>query len=92
MELVSGGCVAGVPVGSLKTFLVLVTLARCAELVPDSLHGRGSARDRWHAIPKLDDFFTRVYEYFLGRGFWCILFQRLFTLLYVPVQQQLADS
>ncbi|KAI9337664.1 autophagy protein Apg9-domain-containing protein [Pilaira anomala] len=36
---------------------------------------------RWANVENMDDFFNRVYEYFQGKGLYCILLARLLNLL-----------
>ncbi|GAN11252.1 APG9-domain-containing protein [Mucor ambiguus] len=36
---------------------------------------------RWANVENMDDFFTRVYEYYQGKGLYCILLARLLNLL-----------
>lgn len=36
---------------------------------------------RWTNVENMDDFFNRVYEYFQGKGIYCILLARLLNLL-----------
>lgn len=36
---------------------------------------------RWANVENMDDFFNRVYEYFQGKGIYCILLARLLNLL-----------
>lgn len=38
---------------------------------------------RWANVENMDDFFTRVYEYYQGKGLYCILLARLLNLLWV---------
>lgn len=38
---------------------------------------------RWANVENMDDFFNRVYEYFQGKGIYCILLARLLNLLQV---------
>ena len=50
------------------------------------------AREQWEAIPDLDVFLERVYEYFRARGLRCILASRiisLLTLAFTIVRQRL---
>ncbi|KAI7893573.1 APG9-domain-containing protein [Mucor mucedo] len=58
---------------------------------PIQTHHRPSTRDhvttydrtmwRWANVENMDDFFNRVYEYFQGKGIYCILLARLLNLL-----------
>lgn len=36
---------------------------------------------RWTNVANMDDFFQRVYDYYLGKGMYCILLGRLLNLL-----------
>jgi autophagy-related protein 9 len=38
---------------------------------------------RWANVENMDDFFQRVYDYFQGKGLYCILLARLLNLMQV---------
>lgn len=53
-----------------------------SELPPAFVSTRGTERNgRWNHIENLDDFFTRVYEYFQKSGFTCLVLGQAFGLL-----------
>lgn len=52
---------------------------------PISMFGKITTYDRtmwrWANVENMDNFFQRVYEYYEGKGIYCILLARLFNLL-----------
>lgn len=52
---------------------------------PVSMFGKITTYDRtmwrWTNVENMDTFFQRVYEYYEGKGIYCILLARLFNLL-----------
>lgn len=62
--------------------------ARASSLLPiaqgDNVIGpRELAEWRWANVDNLDVFFQDVYQYYLDKGFWCILIQRILNMLTV---------
>ena len=54
---------------------------RLLEMEMDPALLQGDTREQWEAIADLDAFFSRVYDYFQGRGIRCILASRIISLL-----------
>lgn len=45
------------------------------------LHEENNNNQTWGIIANLDSFFFKMYNYYVEKGFWCIIVSRLTNLL-----------